>query len=251
MRVSSIGVWSSAGARVEGVDPGLRPSPRSGSAGLLTTGAAPRPGVEPVPDPELGTSVRVRPARVLEILAPALGRLLGRRGPLDPSPLGDRPDGPVREGSPAWSIQPESWFELGNPNLETDLHRPRLSLAGRRLPALHLGRRRTSKPPEADRPRVHRLVPAAPPPRGAEYWFDPGFSPSATPGSSTAGRSPRPPARSAPTARPQDPRAGRPGARRALDRLGPGDLRADVEAILRHLQHAPADYAEMSAESGG
>ena len=39
---------------------------------------------------------------------------------------------------PGMLVQPESWFELGNPNRQNDLRRPGVSLAGGQLSDLHV-----------------------------------------------------------------------------------------------------------------
>ena len=73
---------------------------------------------------------------------------------------------------PGLLVQPESWFELGNPNVETVC----LDLGYGGSPDLHLGRRSA----RSTRPRLIAndfdawflgLLGAG----GREYWFDPGF----------------------------------------------------------------------------
>ena len=145
---------------------------------------------------------------------------------------------------PGLLVQPESWFELGNPNeAETICIDLGLPLAPRRRRAdLRLGRR-PDRPAAADhRAELRRLVRPAPP-RGG-----PGLL--ARPRLRRAGR----PLGRAPPPRPRRRRSrpGSPGCSRHVDRPVHSDLddpslaaslgisRVDAEALLRHLQHAEA-----------
>ena len=88
---------------------------------------------------------------------------------------------------PDMIVQPESWFELGNPNLQTVCIDLAYRLPGRRLPDLHLGRRRTRAVRRGSSPAASRSGSSSCCGRGAENT---GSTPtsriSATPGSRTA-----------------------------------------------------------------
>ena len=222
-------------------DPGASSTPASGAvptpAGPGPTRAARRAGS--------GGTASPSPRRS----KPGSGSPTGSTasGPADPPALGDRPDGPVRPGARPGGPAREL-VRAGQPERRDRLHRPGLSLAGRRLPALHLGRRPARSPPRIIAHELRRLVPPAPPPRRRASTGSTPASPAwATPGPSTAEGAHPPAARPPPT---PDPRAG-PLIHRGLDdraiAAGLGISRTDAEAILRHLQHAPADYAESRA----
>ena len=153
---------------------------------------------------------------------------------------------------PGVAIQPESWFELGNPNYETiciDLAY-RWPGSGGESPLFTSG-----DDLRGTLPRIIatgftswflRLLHRG----GAEYWFDPGFESPGDPWREHRRQVPTPPLpdrlrRLVPEVLPL--------MRQGLDDRaiagGLGLSRGDVEALLRHAQHAPADYA--GAESNG
>jgi hypothetical protein len=152
---------------------------------------------------------------------------------------------------PGLVIQPESWFEIGNPNLETiciDLayrwpggDHPLFTSGDddRRSPARIIGIGFTAW--------FLRLLHRG----GAEYWFEPGFASLGDPWLEHRRRVPTP---SLPERLSRLVPSVRPLVRRGLDdrsiASGLGLSPGDVEAILRHVQHAQGDYAEMGAESG-
>ena len=145
---------------------------------------------------------------------------------------------------PEMIVQPESWFELGNPNRADDLHRPGLSLAGRRLSDLHFRRRRVGQPAADHRAELRGVVSRAVAARGAGNTGSiRGSGILATPGSRIAGTS-----RSRPCRPRLDSFADRvarlhgSGRRRAQDRREPGArLAADVESIFRHFSISTPD----------
>ena len=85
-------------------------------------------------------------------------------GPLDPPDLGDRADDRLlADPRPAGSAR--KLVRAGQPERRDDLHRPGLSLAGRRQSRLHLGRRADAEHPEDHRAELRGVVPRAPAPR--------------------------------------------------------------------------------------
>ncbi len=152
---------------------------------------------------------------------------------------------------PGLVVQPESWIELGNPNLETVCLDLAYSWPEGGNPLFTSGDDMRQSPPriiatgfaEWFLRLLHR--------GGAEYWFDPGFIGLGDPWAEHRRRVPTP--KLPDRLRRLVPRAG-PLARRGLDDRaladGLGISRNDAEVILRHWQHAPSDYAEMGAESG-
>lgn len=164
-----------------------------------------------------------------------------RKGPLIHPLSGIGPMVPFAR-MPGIVVQPESWFELGNPNVETvclDLgyHWPGTEGGP---PIFTSGDDQT-----ASRPRVIARsfeawfldVLAL---GGEEYWFEPGFEDLGEPWEAHRRLAPAPPLpdRLRPLA-PQVLSLMRPGAddRRIATTLGIS--RGDVEALFRHLQHVP------------
>ncbi len=153
---------------------------------------------------------------------------------------------------PGMTVAPESWFELGNPNWETvciDLAY-RWPGSGGDCPLFTSGDDARHSPPRLIAPGFApwflRLVQG----RGHEYWFDPAFRPLGDPWLEHRRQVAPPPL-------PDRLRALLPRARALLDR----DLddrivaralaitRAEVEAIVRHCQHRPADCVPLGAEA--
>ena len=152
---------------------------------------------------------------------------------------------------PGLVVQPESWFELGNPNLETICIDLAYRWPGGECPLFTSG--------DDERGSLPRIIATGFTPwflrllhrGGAEYWFEPGFAGLGDPWLEHRRRVPAPPLPDRLTR--LLPRV-RPLVHRGLDDRAIADglelSRGDVEAILRHVQHAPSDYAEMGAESG-
>lgn len=152
---------------------------------------------------------------------------------------------------PGLVIQPESWFELGNPHVETVC----IDLAYRwpdaDSPLFTSGDDQTASPPRLIAPGfadwLLRLFRGG----GSEFWFAPGFESLGDPWAEHRRRAPMPPLadrlrRLVPDAREL--------VRRGLDdramaeALGIGT--DDAEAIVRHLQHAPLGLAAAETGSG-
>jgi hypothetical protein len=150
---------------------------------------------------------------------------------------------------PGLVVQPESWFELGNPNFETVCIDLAYRWPGGESPLFTSGDDQRGSPPRIIAAGFTswflRLLHRG----GAEYWFEPGFADLGDPWLEHRRRVPPP---SLPDGLGWLVPKVRTMVRKGLDdRAIAEDLdlsRADVEAILRHIQHAPSDYAE--AESG-
>jgi hypothetical protein len=146
---------------------------------------------------------------------------------------------------PGLVIQPESWFELGNPNLETVCLDLAYRWPGGDCPLFTSGDDERRSPPRIIAPGFAawflRLLHRG----GAEYWFEPSFPSMGDPWLEHRRRVPTP-------ALPDRLQRLLPRVRSMLHRglderviaSGIGLPRGDVEAILRHLQHVPADFAQ-------
>jgi hypothetical protein len=138
-------------------------------------------------------------------------------------------------------VQPESWFELGNPNVETICIDLAYRWPGGDCPIFTSGDDQAGS-----RPRVIatsfegwflRLLDQG----GREYWFDPDFTSLGDPWSAHRRYTPTPPLPD--RLRPLAPHVlpyMRPGADDRAIAGALGISRGDVETILRHLQHAQA-----------
>ena len=150
---------------------------------------------------------------------------------------------------PGMVVQPESWIELGNPNLETVCLDLAYRWPGGECPLFTSGDDERQSPPRIIATGFTswflRLLHRG----GAEYWFDPGFASLGDPWVEHRRRVPTPPL---PDRLHRLLNRVRPLVRRGLDEraiaAGLGLSSGEVEAILRHLQHAPADYVEMRAD---
>jgi hypothetical protein len=136
-------------------------------------------------------------------------------------------------------VQPESWFELGNPGRETVCIDLGYQWPGGGCPIFVSGDDERGTPPQLIAPSFEgwflRLIAEG----GREYWFDDGFIPLGDPWTEHRNHAPKPPL----------PERLRPFAPRVLPLMHPGAddrsiatmlgvTRGDVEAIFRHLQHA-------------
>ncbi len=148
---------------------------------------------------------------------------------------------------PGLTMQPESWFELGNPNRETIC----IDLAYRwpdgDFPLFASGDDEQQTPPRLIAPGftawflkvLHR--------GGAEYWLDPDFAPLGDPWSEHCRLVPSPPLA-------ESLRAYSPRVRELLGQgVDDGSIarqlglsRVEIEAIVRHIQHTPAHLAMES-----
>jgi hypothetical protein len=140
---------------------------------------------------------------------------------------------------PDMIVQPESWFELGNPNLQTVCIDLAYHLPGGGHPIFTSGDDALGSPPRIIAQGFDEWFLELLRARGREYWFDPGFEGFGAPWSSHRRHAPRPglpeALRRVADRVPPLVRAGS-DEREIADRLGLG--RNDVELILRHLQHA-------------
>ena len=153
---------------------------------------------------------------------------------------------------PGMAVPPESWFELGNPNWETvciDLAY-RWPEAGGDCPLFTSGDDDRHSPPRLIAPGFAPWFLQLLQGRGLEYWFDPTFVPLGDPWAEHRRRVSPPPLpdrlkRLLPAASPLlDRRLDDRAIARAL-----AITRAEVEAIVRHRQHALADCVALGAES--
>jgi hypothetical protein len=139
-------------------------------------------------------------------------------------------------------VQPESWFELGNPGEETVCIDLAYTWPGGDHPIFTSGDDLRGSPPRLIAPSFEawflRLLHEG----GREYWFDPSFVSLGDPWREHRRRTPPPPL----------PAHLRPLAPRLRPHLGPdaddrslaasfGISRGDVEILFRHLQHEPPE----------
>ena len=148
-------------------------------------------------------------------------------------------------------IQPESWFELGNPNVETVCIDLAYRWPGGDRPLFTSGDDQTGSPPRVIAPSFEGWFLDLLREGGREYWFDRGHASLGHPWREHRRRSARPalPDRLYPLVH----------QARALIAAGADDRsialalevgRADVERIFRHVQHGAAEVAPARSESG-
>ena len=147
---------------------------------------------------------------------------------------------------PGLLIQPESWFELGNPSWETVCIDLAYQWPEGEAPLFTSGDDAQGSPPRIIAPGFTpwflRLLHAG----GLEYWFSPAFESLGDPWSEHRRRV-SPPGLPEKLRRLSD-RAGAMLARGLDDRAIASALginRVEVEAITRHWQHTPAELAEV------
>jgi hypothetical protein len=141
---------------------------------------------------------------------------------------------------PELVVQPESWFELGNPNVETVCLDLAYLWPGGGAPVFTSGDDQTGSRPRVIAPSFEAWFLDVLRQGGREWWFDPGFAGLGDPWEAHRRFAPAPPLparlrRLAPRVAPLL----RPGADERLIADTLGISRGDVEAILRHLQHGP------------
>ncbi len=141
-------------------------------------------------------------------------------------------------------VQPESWFELGNPNVETIC----IDLAYRwpcgDCPIFTSGDDQSLSRPRIIAPSFERWFLELLHRGGREYWFEPGFVDLGDPWIEHRRHTPTPPLPD--RLRPLAPHVlplMRPGADDRSIASSLGISRGDVEAIFRHLQHGPTHFA--------
>jgi hypothetical protein len=241
-----VGRWCEAAA----IDPGLRPDLARLEAGIGPASRACRPGVDPA---RLASWERRFGFGLPESLKGWLrlsDGLQGRAGPLVHPLSAIGPMVPFAR-MPGLVIQPESWFELGNPNRETVCIDLAYRWPGGDCPLFTSGDDERRSPPRLIAPGFAawflRLLHRG----GAEYWFEPGFEALGDPWAEYRRRVPTPAlpdrlGRLLPRVR----TLVRAGADERNIATGTGLSRTEVEAILRHIQHRPADLAGKGAEFG-
>jgi hypothetical protein len=141
-------------------------------------------------------------------------------------------------------VQPESWYEVGNPNVETVCIDLAYRWPGGGNPIFTSGDDQSQSPPRVIAASFEEWFLRLLWEGGREYWFDPGFTDLGDPWREHRRHAPAPPL-------PDRLRAIAPRVL-PLMRLGADDRsiattlgisRGDVEAICRHLQHGAPDFA--------
>lgn len=141
-------------------------------------------------------------------------------------------------------VQPESWFELGNPNVETVCIDLAYRWPGGDFPIFTSGDDQSHSPPRMIATSFDSWFLEVLRRGGREYWFDPGFSPLGDPWVEHRRHTPVPPLpdRLRPLAAHVLPLM-RPGADDRSIANSLGISRGDVEVLFRHLQHGSANFA--------
>ena len=226
-----------------GIDPSLAPTPAVVDAGF---GRRPRP-CRPGTDPRQIDAWERRhgymlPASLRAWLVLSNGFYLDQGPLIHPlSAIGPMvPFARVRD----LVVQPESWFELGNPNVETVCIDLAYRWPGGDCPIFTSGDDQSQSPPRVIAPGFEswflRLLRRG----GREYWFEPGFAGLGDPWVEHRRHTPAPelPDRLR-TLAPHVLTLMRPGADDRVIASSLGISRGDVEAIFRHLQHGSTDFA--------
>ncbi|MBX6311703.1 MAG: SMI1/KNR4 family protein [Isosphaeraceae bacterium] len=139
-------------------------------------------------------------------------------------------------------VQPESWFELGNPGAETVCMDLAYTWPGGDCPIFASGDDTQGRPSRIIAPSFEAWLVRLLQEGGREYWLDPGFVALGDPWAEHRRWAPAPPLPD--RLRPLAPRVRplmRPGADDRLIASTLGISRSDVEVLFRHLQHTPAD----------
>lgn len=142
-------------------------------------------------------------------------------------------------------VQPESWFELGNPNIETVCIDLAYVWPGGDFPIFTSGDDQSHSAPRVIAPGFDGWFLEVLKQGGREFWFEPGFADLGDPWIEHRRHTPKPPLpdRLRPLAAYVLPLM-RPGVDDRSIASSLGISRGDVEVIFRHLQHRSADYAE-------
>lgn len=145
---------------------------------------------------------------------------------------------------PELVVQPESWFELGNPNVETICIDLGYCWPAAGAPIFTSGDDLTGSRPRVVAPSFDDWFLELLRQGGREWWFDPGFVDLGDPWAAHRRFTPKPPLparlrRLAPRVAPMM----RPGADERSIASSLGISRGDVEMIFRHLQHGPNGVA--------
>lgn len=141
---------------------------------------------------------------------------------------------------PGLVVQPESWFELGNPNIETVCIDLAYRWPGAGNPIFTSGDDQSLSHPRIIASSFESWFLELLGNGGREYWFDPGFTDLGDPWQEHLRHTPVPPLpdRLRPLA-PQVRQLMTPGADDRSIASNLGITRGDVETLFRHLQHAP------------
>lgn len=136
-------------------------------------------------------------------------------------------------------IQPESWFELGNPSVETVCIDLAYQWPNGDCPIFTSGDDETGSPPRIIASSFESWLLRLLQEGGREYWFDPDFTSLGDPWVEHRRRVPPPPlpARLKVFSERLSPHLSRDADERAIASAF-GITRGDVEAIFRHIQHA-------------
>jgi hypothetical protein len=149
---------------------------------------------------------------------------------------------------PGMLVQPESWFELGNPNRQTICVDLAYRLPGGSYPIFTSGDDESGSAPRIIARCFEEWFLELLRCEGREYWFEPGFRDFGDPWLLHRRHAPAPPlpARLESFADPvADLHAGGADEREIAAKLGV--CRTDVEAVFRHLQHRSPDRASTCA----
>lgn len=147
---------------------------------------------------------------------------------------------------PELLVQPESWFELGNPNVETVCMDLAYQWPDAGSPIFTSGDDLTGSSPILVASSFESWFLQLLCKGGREFWFEPGFVPLGDPWQAHKRHAPAPllPDRLRPLVPHILPMI-RPGADDRLIASSLGISRGDVETILRHLQHNSQGFAEL------
>ncbi len=150
---------------------------------------------------------------------------------------------------PGMMIQPESWFELGNPNLQTVCIDLAYRLPGGGCPVFTSGDDGSLDPPRVIAQSFEEWFLELIRQGGREYWFDPGFPDLGAPWRLHRQHVARPglESRLAAYAATVEGMA-QAGSSELEIATALGLARGDVELIVRHIQHSPAEAQAPSAK---
>jgi hypothetical protein len=229
-----------------GIDESLAPGARALAGGFPANGESCRPGADPrsIADWEARHGYQL-PHGLQAWLRLSNG--LFRGGPFIHPITAIGPMIPFAH-VPDMIVQPESWFELGNPNLQTICIDLAYRLPGGSYPIFTSGDDDSGSPPRIIARSFEEWFLELLRQEGREYWFDSGFVDFGDPWQSHRRHVEKPalPPRLESfvemVSRLRDTGA---DERKIASSLGLS--RADIESIFRHLQHAGADRVSTRA----
>jgi hypothetical protein len=229
----AVGRWAEA----VGLDPAGLPAPRALRSGFPADACR-----EPVPASRIATWQRRHgfrlPPGLVAWLSLSDGLYLDPLTPLVHPLMAIGPMIPFAR-VPGLVVQPESWFELGNPGEETVCIDLAYSWPGGGCPIFTSGDDERATRPRLIAPGFEAWLVRLLREGGRSYWFDAGFAGLGDPWAEHRQRTPAPPlpARLRPLASRVLPLM-RPGADDRSIAAALGISRGDLEALFRHLQHA-------------